>query len=109
MKIPFFRNTLIVTAAVSVLASSHREAPMITKTPKLDATDFYMFNSYEAGRSDFVTLVANYYPDQSPAGGPNFFMLDTNALYEIHIDNNGDAQEDITFHSASPTNSNALP
>lgn len=97
MKSTFFRNTLILTAAASVWASSHREAPMITKTPKLDATDFYMFNSYESGRADFVTLVANYYPDQSPAGGPNFFMLDTNALYEIHIDNNGDAQEDITF------------
>lgn len=78
-------------------ASSHREAPGITYTPKVDATDFYMFNSYEAGRSDFVTIIANYLPDQSPQGGPNFFMMDTNALYEVHIDNNGDAVEDITF------------
>jgi hypothetical protein len=78
-------------------ASSHREAPGITAMAKVDATDFYMFNSYEAGRSDFVTFIANYYPLQDPQGGPNFFMLDTNALYEVHIDNNGDAQEDITF------------
>ena len=28
-------------------ASSHREAPSITTMPKVDGTDFYMFNSYE--------------------------------------------------------------
>ena len=78
-------------------ASSHREAPSIATTPKVDATDFYMFNSYEPGRTGFVTMVANYLPLQDAYGGPNFFKLDPNALYEIHIDNNGDAKEDITF------------
>ena len=77
--------------------SSHREAPGITKTPKLDGTDFYMFRSYESGRSGFVTLVANYIPLQDPYGGPNYYTLDTDAVYEIHVDNNGDAREDITF------------
>ena len=77
--------------------SSHREAPGITKTPKLDGTDFYMFRSYETNRSAYVTLVANYLPLQDPYGGPNYFDLDTNAVYEIHIDNNADAVEDITF------------
>jgi len=78
-------------------ASSHREAPLITGTPKLDGCDFYMFNSYETGRSNFVTFVADYLPLQDPYGGPNYFMLETNGVYEISIDNNGDAQEDITF------------
>ena len=83
--------------AMPVQASSHREAPGITASPKVDATDFYMFNSYESGRDAFVTLVANYLPLQDPYGGPNYFKLDPNALYEIHIDNNGDAEEDLTF------------
>ena len=78
-------------------ASSHREAPFITTQPKVDATDFYMFASYEAGRAGYVTLIANYQPLQAPYGGPNYFSMDPNALYEIHIDNNGDAKEDITF------------
>ncbi|WP_418314919.1 DUF4331 domain-containing protein [Piscinibacter sakaiensis] len=78
-------------------ASSHREAPFITTAPKVDATDFYMFKSYEANRGDYVTLIANYLPLQDAYGGPNYFSLDPNALYEIHIDNNGDAKEDITF------------
>ena len=78
-------------------ASSHREAPFITTQPKVDATDFYMFNSYEPGRDGYVTLIANYLPLQSPYGGPNYFSLDPNALYEIHLDNDGDAKEDLTF------------
>ncbi|MFO1498084.1 MAG: DUF4331 domain-containing protein [Verrucomicrobiota bacterium] len=86
-----------VFLAASGFASSHREAPLITATPKLDGTDFYMFNSYEAGRSNFVTIVANYLPLQDAYGGPNFFAMETNGVYEIHIDNNGDAQEDLTF------------
>jgi len=91
-------------AAGTSLASSHREAPSITTTPKVDASDFYMFRSYEGvaadgtgGRSDYVTIIANYQPLQSPYGGPNYFPLDGNALYEIEIDNTGDAKEDMTF------------
>ena len=88
----------------SAQASSHREAPFIASQPKVDGTDFYMFNSYEGvaadgsgGRSAFVTLIANYLPLQDGYGGPNYFSLDPNALYEIHIDNVGDAREHITF------------
>ena len=88
---------LVLAAGVAGQGSSHREAPGITKTPKLDGTDFYMFRSYETGRSGFVTLVANYMPLQAPYGGPNYFSLDPDAVYEIHIDNNADAVEDITF------------
>ena len=84
-------------AAGTSLASSHREAPFITTSPKADGTDFYMFRSYETGRSDYVTLIANYQPLQDAYGGPNYFKMDPNALYEIHIDNNGDAREDISF------------
>ncbi len=78
-------------------ASSHREAPFITGAPKVDGTDLYAFRSYEPGREGFVTLIANYLPLQDAYGGPNYFDLDTRAAYEIHIDNDGDALEDITY------------
>jgi hypothetical protein len=87
----------LATAGVVVSASSHREAPGITKSPKVDGTDFYMFRSYEAGREGFVTLLANYIPLQDVYGGPNFFTLDENAIYEIHVDNDADSIEDVTF------------
>jgi hypothetical protein len=78
-------------------ASIHREAPLITEMPKVDGTDWYMFRSYESGRSDFLTMVANYYPLEDPFGGPNYFLLDPAARYEMKIDNDGDAQADIIF------------
>jgi hypothetical protein len=78
-------------------ASSHREAPAITGMPKVDGADFYLFNSYEPGRTGFVTMIANYVPLQDAYGGPNYFKLDSNALYEIHVDNVGDAKEHLTF------------
>ncbi|WP_422012479.1 DUF4331 domain-containing protein [Roseateles sp.] len=89
--------TALLCLATAAQASSHREAPFITTVPKVDATDFYMFRSYEAGRDNMVTLIANYLPLQDGYAGPNYFAMDPNALYEIHVDNNGDAKEDITF------------
>ena len=93
----FVAGSLLAVVSVAALASSHREAPSITTTPKADGTDFYMFRSYETDRSDFITVIANYQPLQDGYGGPNYFSMDPNALYEIHIDNDGDAQEEITF------------
>ncbi len=89
----------VTMAAVTSIASasSHREAPFIASVPKVDGTDFYMFNSYESGRAGFVTVIANYQPLQDAYGGPNYFSMDPKALYEIHIDNDGDAVEDLTF------------
>src|SRR5579863_6715058 len=88
---------LPLAATAPSQASSHREAPFITTHPKVDGTDFYMFNSYEPGRAGYVTLIANYQPFEDPQGGPNYYTMDPKALYEIHIDNNGDGVEDLTF------------
>ncbi|MEO8751237.1 MAG: DUF4331 domain-containing protein [Casimicrobiaceae bacterium] len=94
---------MLVSAALAAawagpsLASSHREAPFIATQPQVDGTDFYMFRSYEPGRESYVTLVANYLPLQDPYGGPNYFKLDPNAVYEIHVTNDGGAVENITF------------
>jgi hypothetical protein len=79
------------------LASSHREAPEIAGMPRVDGTDFYMFRSYEPGRSEYITFLANYIPLQDPEGGPNFFNLDPNALYQIHVATDGNADSDIIF------------
>ena len=78
-------------------ASSHREAPNITKMPKVDNTDVYAFQSYEAGKSGMTTIIANFIPGQFPGSGPNYFTMDPDALYQIHIDSNGDAKEELTY------------
>src|SRR5262245_63426968 len=76
-------------------ASSHREAPLISQDPNADNTDVYAFVSPD--HPDTVTIIANYIPLEQPAGGPNFPAFDDNVLYEIHVDNNGDASEDLTY------------
>ncbi|MEO8310618.1 MAG: DUF4331 domain-containing protein, partial [Caldimonas sp.] len=89
--------SLLALTYTPASASSHREAPSVAMNPTVDATDLYMFRSYETGRAAYVTILANYIPFQDPQGGPNFYMFNPNALYEIHIDNNGDGVEDLTF------------
>lgn len=87
----------VIAPAVPALASSHREAPGITEMPKVDNTDLYAFRSYEPGREAYVTLIANFQPGENPGDGPNYYTMDPDAIYEIHIDNTGDAVEDLTF------------
>jgi len=75
--------------------SSHREAPAISKDPVADNTDVYAFVSPD--QPDTVTLITNYIPLEPPAAGPNFYEFGNAVLYEIYIDNDGDALPDITY------------
>src|SRR5712691_13402362 len=76
-------------------ASSHREAPMISQDPAADGTDFYAFKSPDA--TNTITFIANYYPFQEPAGGPNFYRFGDDVLYAINVDNDGTAGTDIQY------------
>jgi hypothetical protein len=75
--------------------SSHREAPEIAKDPVADSTDLYAFVSPDL--PDHVTIIANYIPLQSPAGGPNFFEFGDDVMYEINIDTKGSSKANITY------------
>ena len=99
MKRTLLAASALVLSAVSTtaFASSHREAPMIAGMPRLDGTDFYMFNSYEPGRQGYVTFIANYIPLEDPFGGPNFFAMENNGYYDINIDNTGSGKPTYTL------------
>src|SRR5271168_5171322 len=75
--------------------SSHREAPEISKDPVADSTDLYAFVSPDAPNS--VTIIANYIPLELPPGGPNFYEFGDDVLYEIHVDNDWDAEANVTY------------
>lgn len=94
-RLPVAAVAVAALALTVVQASSHREAPLISADPLADNTDVYAFVSPNA--PDKVTLIANFIPFEAPYGGPNFFKFDDNVLYEIMVDNNGDAVEDVTF------------
>ena len=76
-------------------ASSHREAPLISGTPQYDTTDLYAFVSPD--RPDTTTIIADWIPFEEPAGGPNFFPFAEDAQYDLRVDNDGDAREDLVF------------
>src|ERR1019366_1114208 len=75
--------------------SSHREAPSISKDPVADNTDTYAFVSPD--KPDTVTVIMNYIPGEGPAGGPNFYEFGDDVLYEFVIDNDADAEADVTY------------
>ena len=79
----------------SLDASSHRESPLLAFDPQADNTDVYFFVSPD--RPDTVTLVANYVPIQGPGSGPEYYRFGDDVLYALHLDNDGDAEEDITY------------
>ncbi|MBK8233796.1 MAG: DUF4331 family protein [Candidatus Eisenbacteria bacterium] len=93
-------GTIGVTNQVA-WGSSHREAPLVSNDPLADNTDTYAFVSPDAPNT--VTIVANYIPLEAPAGGPNFNKFGDDVLYEIHIDNNGDAKSDIDYQFSFKT------
>ncbi|MGI4800781.1 MAG: DUF4331 domain-containing protein [Janthinobacterium lividum] len=78
-------------------ASSHREAPMIAGMPRLDASDFFLFRSYEPSRFNYVTMIADYVPLQDPGGGPNFYNMEHNGYYDINVDSDGTGKPTYTF------------
>ena len=91
-------SALALTAStLPAMASSHREAPMIAGMPRLDASDFYLFRSYEPGHEGFVTMIADYVPLQDPGGGPNFFQMETNGYYDMNVDSSGTGKPTYTF------------
>jgi hypothetical protein len=90
-----FTVLIVMAAMMPGRASSHREAPLISQDPLADNTDVYAF--VDPNDPDMVTMIANFIPFQKPDGGPNFYQFDPNVVYEIHVDNNADAVEDITF------------
>jgi len=75
--------------------TSHREAPGTSKDPVADNTDLYAFVSPD--KPETVTIISNFIPLEEPAGGPNFANFGDDVLYEIKIDNDGDAVEEITY------------
>ena len=96
LRIPALLGVGIVAASlVPSGASSHREAPLISEDPVADNTDVYAFRSPD--RPDTVTLLANWIPFQLPEGGPTYYNFGEDVLYQIHVDNNGDAEPDITY------------
>ena len=90
-----------------ILASSHREAPLISNDPLADNTDVYAFKS--PVDAEKIVLIANYIPFEHPAGGPNWYTFGDNIRYEIHVDNNATTKGDDIIYRFTFTTTNQDP
>lgn len=91
----------VLLAAGQSSASSHREAPLISKDPYADNTDTYVWIPARQTRN--VVLAASWIPFEGPEGGPNYFEWDDRVKYDIYVDNDGDAMPDVTYTLSSRT------
>src|SRR5688500_13325058 len=86
----------LLSFSLLLMASSHREAPLIADDPLADNTDLYAFRSPD--NPNRINIIANYIPFELPQGGPNYYSFAPNVRYEIHIDNNiSTAGDDIIY------------
>ncbi|MDX2152439.1 MAG: DUF4331 domain-containing protein [Bryobacteraceae bacterium] len=93
---------LLLLAPAPLPAANHREAPITALDHKADITDVFAFVSYAPNQApntppSRVTLILCVDPLLEPANGPNYFPFDTGILYEIKVDNDNDAVEDVVF------------
>lgn len=82
--------TLLISS--SLMASSHREAPLIAYDPLADNTDVYAFRDpNDVGK---IVIIANYIPGQLPEDGPVYENFGEDIRYEIHIKNDATTKGD---------------
>src|SRR5271154_4306963 len=90
-----FVLALLVLVPASLLASSHREAPITALDHTADVTDWYAFVSYD--NPENVTMILNVDPLLEPANGPNYFPFDDSVVYQMIVDNKQSGKAEITF------------
>lgn len=100
-----FRRPLVLTGfvalaaavtAVAIKAADHRDSTLLTANPSVDINDVYAFKSPTNPAN--VVLAMTVSPFVAPSeNGTRFF--EPNALYQIKIDTNGDAIEDLVIQA----------
>jgi len=99
-------SSILVSQSHIAFASSHREAPLISRDPSADNTDLYAFISPD--RPDAVTIIGSWIPGELPQGGPYYYSFDDGVSYELHVDNVGDAKAHITYRFTFQSNTAKL-
>ena len=99
---PWMALALVAVVAGSALtvrqlmASDHQDSPLVEMSPRFDVNDVYAFPS-PTDASKTVLVLGTSSPI-TPAQTPSFtFGNKDQELYQLKIDNTGDAREDLVF------------
>ena len=92
--IPALTFGFVSSCAPAAFAADHREAPLVDAIAEGDITDVYLFTDpNDSGR---VVMIMNVNPFSVPAELPSY-SLSPDLLYQLKIDNTGDAREDVVI------------
>jgi len=84
-----------VAAGGRLLASDHQDTPLVEFNQRFDVNDVYAF---PGASPDRVALVLGTSSPLTPAGTPTAaFGAKHEVLYQLKVDNTGDAREDLVF------------
>src|SRR6266545_7582899 len=101
----FARTAGALLLVSGAFAASHRNGPLLLEDQTANLNDFYLFRSYEAGRSDRVVMSMSAQGFQNPDNGPSYYKFSDSVLYRFNINNargldgNPDIQIDFRFNT----------
>ena len=87
-----------LTAASSLFASSHMDAPLITLDDAANTTDVYAFVSNRGG-AKYLSTAMSVYPFEEPGIGPNKYGFDDRVIYGLHVSTGADLAAGRTTYS----------
>ena len=91
--------TVVTGSALAVrqlMASDHQDSPLVEMSPRFDVNDVYAFPA--PGSAGRTVLVLGTSSPLTPAQTPSFtFGTKNQQLYQLKVDNTGDAREDLVF------------
>ncbi|HEY7210685.1 MAG TPA: DUF4331 domain-containing protein [Bryobacteraceae bacterium] len=114
-----FHRFAIAIAAATLLAppffaASHRNGPLLLEDQTANLNDFYIFRSYESGRSDRLVMSMSAQGFQNPDNGPSYYKFSDSVLYRFNINNsrgldgNPDFVIDVQFKTTLRPNNTFL-
>jgi hypothetical protein len=95
-------------------AASHRNGPLLLEDQTANLNDFYIFRSYEQGKSNNLVMSMSVQGFQNPDQGPSYYKFSDSVLYRFNINNqrgldgNPDIQVDLVFNTQLRSNSTFL-
>ncbi|MBV8817188.1 MAG: DUF4331 domain-containing protein [Acidobacteriaceae bacterium] len=95
----------LVLLGASAFAASHRNGPLLLEDQTANLNDFYLFRSYEQGKSDRLVMSMSAQGFQVPDNGPSYYKFSDSVAYRFNINNsrgldgNPDIQIDFVFNT----------
>src|SRR5277367_2850456 len=107
-------NVIAISLAASAFAASHRNGPLLLEDQTANLNDFYIFRSYEQGKSDRLVMSMSVQGFQNPDNGPSYYKFSDSCLYRFNINNqrgldgSPDIQIDFVFQTQLRNNATFL-